>query len=90
MVCYYIENENFEVDMQGIEREIDSLGRVVIPVEYRRSLGVKANSRVILTISGDTVHISAANRCCALCGARIDEREVRLCDECVGMVKAIK
>ena len=75
--------------MNGIEREIDSLGRVVIPIEYRRKIGVMENSKVIISLSGETIHISAAQRCCALCMADIDSREMRLCDRCIERVKAI-
>lgn len=75
--------------MKGIEREIDSLGRVVIPIEYRRKIGVMENSKVIISLSGETIHISAAQRCCALCMTDIDSREMRLCDRCIERVKAI-
>ena len=44
--------------MDGIEKEIDDLGRIVIPVKFRKKLGVEKNSKVILSLNGDTVCIS--------------------------------
>ncbi len=76
--------------MRGIEREIDAIGRVVIPIEYRRRLGVTANSRVIVAFSDEEVRISAVNRHCALCMANIDSREIRLCDKCIEKVKSLE
>jgi len=76
--------------MGGIEREIDSLGRIVIPIEYRRKLGIGASSRVLVSLSDDEIRICASNRCCALCRAKIDDREIRLCDECMEKVRDYK
>ena len=74
--------------MNGIEKEIDKLGRVVIPIEYRRKLKIESNSTVRVSLVGDTVIITSSRRHCALCGECIrDEASVRLCDACVLMVK---
>ena len=31
--------------MDGIEKEIDALGRVVIPIEFRNKLGIDKNEK---------------------------------------------
>ncbi|MBR2343870.1 MAG: AbrB/MazE/SpoVT family DNA-binding domain-containing protein [Clostridia bacterium] len=75
--------------MNGIEKDIDSLGRVVIPIEYRRRIGAKQNSRVLLSLENDTVVISPTDRRCALCDKRIEkERRFRLCEDCILQIKA--
>ena len=76
--------------MQGIEKEVDNLGSIVIPMEYRRLTGVDVNSRVLLSWTDDILTISPLDRHCALCGERIKpEREIRLCDECIEKAKQI-
>ena len=74
--------------MNGIEKEVDKLGRVVIPIEYRRRLKIENNSTVRVSLVGDTVIITSSRRYCALCGERLQgEAELRLCDSCILMVK---
>ena len=76
--------------MKGIEKEVDNLGRIVIPMEYRRVTGVDVNSRVLLSWTDDILTISPLDRHCALCGERIKPaREIRLCDECIEKAKQI-
>jgi AbrB family looped-hinge helix DNA binding protein len=41
----------------GIVRKIDDLGRVVIPAEMRRSLGVEEGDQLEITLSGDHIEI---------------------------------
>ena len=58
--------------MKGIEKEIDRVGRVVIPMEFRKELGFKFNSKVFVSLSNGEIIIRAQNLLCALCGKRID------------------
>lgn len=75
--------------MKGIEREIDDVGRVVIPMEFRKELGVEFNSKVIISLSDDTVIIKAKSTLCALCGRKIEnEKNIRLCKRCIAEVKS--
>lgn len=74
--------------MNGVEREIDNNGRVVIPMEFRKALGIKFNSRVLIFLSNGEIVIRAKKTRCALCGGNIDgERTLHICDSCVEMVK---
>jgi transcriptional pleiotropic regulator of transition state genes len=41
----------------GIVRKIDDLGRIVIPAEMRRVLGVQEGDQLEITLSGDHVEI---------------------------------
>ena len=45
--------------MKGIEREIDRLGRVVIPIEFRKKLGIEFNSKVLISLSNGEIIITA-------------------------------
>jgi transcriptional pleiotropic regulator of transition state genes len=41
----------------GIVRKIDDLGRVVIPAEMRRTLGVQEGDQLEITLAGDHIEI---------------------------------
>ena len=71
-----------------IEREIDHIGRIVIPIEHRKELGIEFNSKVLISCKDGTITIRAKKEACALCGKKIEEeRSVRLCEECIMKVK---
>ena len=77
--------------MNEIEKEIDMLGRVVIPIKFRKKLGINNNSKVLISMDSDTILIAPANKSCALCGKAVKEhRELRLCDKCISLAKSIK
>ena len=45
-----------------IEREIDDVGRVVIPMEYRKNLGIEFNSKVLISSSRKTQKAEATKK----------------------------
>ncbi len=75
--------------MNGIEKEVDRLGRVVIPAEYRKRLGIKEGMRVLLSFENDAIMMRAENGCCAICGKKVNPiAKIRLCAECLAQAKA--
>ena len=74
--------------MEGIEKRVDALGRVVIPIEFRKEVGIKLNSKVLVSLDGNAVTISSTSESCALCGKQIKENcNFRLCDSCISKIK---
>ena len=71
----------------GIVRRVDDLGRVVIPMELRRSLGIKVKDPLAIFVDGDKVVLARPEKSCAICGsANAEFVEVRgrlVCEECV-------
>jgi len=75
--------------MKTVEKEIDTLGRVVIPKKFRTALGIKAGSAVLMSLEGGAVIISAKSSLCALCGEKIDAGvPFRLCATCLAKIKS--
>ncbi len=75
--------------MSGIEKDVDNLGRVVIPIEFRRKIGIGLNSKVVVSLQDDAVIISPAFRHYALCGERVEAgQQIRLCSGCINKVKS--
>lgn len=75
--------------MNGIEKNVDELGRVVLPVKMRKKLNLKNRSAVLITMEDDTILITPKERHCALCGNNNIIEGVRLCQACVSKVKAL-
>ena len=65
----------------GITRPVDPLGRVVIPVELRRSLGIKTD---------DLLEIRKNEPACVFCGKTEDVVDVHgknVCKSCIEEMK---
>lgn len=74
--------------MQGIEKEIDELGRVVLPIEMRRKLGLQSKSKVIVKMENNRILLSPKEQCCALCGATTHvQAAFRLCGACIEKIR---
>jgi transcriptional pleiotropic regulator of transition state genes len=70
----------------GVSRTVDRLGRVVIPVEFRRGLGIGDGDLVEISLEGDRVVLAKVGRACVFCAATTDLREHRsrpVCGRCV-------
>lgn len=69
----------------GIRRQVDGLGRIVLPVELRRTFGLAANDALEILVAGDTVVLRKYQPGCIFCGSvegleRFYGKEV--CDGC--------
>ncbi len=74
--------------MNGIEKEVDRLGRVVIPVEFRKKLGIENGTRVAFVLENNGLMIRTEKERCALCGNTIEHfRDIRLCSDCIRRAK---
>ena len=70
----------------GIVRKIDDLGRVVIPVEVRRVLGMEAGSSVEIFMEENMIVLRAYRPGCHACDDIEDLHEyhgIRLCAACL-------
>jgi transcriptional pleiotropic regulator of transition state genes len=52
----------------GIVRKVDELGRVVIPIELRRALGMEVRDPVEVFTDDDTIIFKKAKVNCVFCG----------------------
>jgi len=76
----------------GIVRRVDDLGRVVIPMELRRSLGIKVKDPLAIFVDGEKVVLARPEKSCAICGSVNDEEYTELrgrliCDGCVNELR---
>jgi transcriptional pleiotropic regulator of transition state genes len=75
----------------GIVRRVDDLGRIVIPIELRRTLGINVKDPVAIYTEGDRIILQKHKGICTICGAAdVPMTEVKNRSVCAGCIKAIK
>lgn len=59
----------------GMVRKVDELGRVVLPIELRRSLGIKEKDAIEIYIDGDKIILKkyVPNMACHITGENTDD-----------------
>ena len=73
----------------GIVRRLDSLGRIVIPKEIRRTHGIEADDPIEIFTEDDKIILRKYQRGCTLCGSMdnlIDVDGVAICRKCAGEI----
>ncbi len=69
----------------GFIKKIDELGRIVIPKDIRRTLGVSNGESLQFFLEGDTVVLKKFGEECEFCGASDNLTELKgkfICDNC--------
>lgn len=73
-----------------MERRMDELGRVVVPMEIRKALGWAQGTRLKMDVNGSTVTLKKSEGYCTFCGTTSelkDVKGVRVCDQCLADIK---
>lgn len=74
----------------GIIREIDKLGRIVIPIEYRHTLGIETGDPVEITAENDRIILRPYTPSCIFCKSiedTVDYHGKTVCRECLEELK---
>ncbi|GAB4287216.1 MAG: AbrB/MazE/SpoVT family DNA-binding domain-containing protein [Coriobacteriia bacterium] len=77
----------------GIVRRVDDLGRIVIPMELRRTLGINVKDPMSITVEGERIILEKFHEACAICGSQEDIREFKdrpLCEGCIKEIKSLR
>lgn len=77
----------------GIVRRVDELGRIVVPIELRRSLDIGDRDTVEMYLEGENIIIRKYQPSCVFCGTTNDitlYREKMLCLECIEKISKNK
>ena len=76
----------------GIVRPVDPLGRVVIPVELRRTLGIKTDDSLEVFVDGDYIMLKKYEPACIFCGNAKDVEVIHgenVCENCIEELKSL-
>ena len=52
----------------GIVRKVDELGRIVLPIELRRTMGIDVKDALEIYVEGDTIMLRKYEPSCVFCG----------------------
>ncbi|MGB4593618.1 MAG: AbrB/MazE/SpoVT family DNA-binding domain-containing protein [Coriobacteriia bacterium] len=74
----------------GIVRRVDDLGRIVIPMELRRTLGINVKDPISISVEGDRVILEKYRDACVICGNQENISEIKGRNVCADCVTAIK
>ena len=75
----------------GVVRKVDELGRIVIPVELRRTLNIDVKDALEIYVDGDQVILKKYEPACIFCGdARdvINYKSKNICKNCLSELKS--
>ena len=71
----------------GIVRKVDELGRIVLPIEMRRTLGVNTKDALEMYTEKDSLVLKKYSPACVFCGStegNIEYKGKRVCKSCIG------
>lgn len=74
----------------GIVRKVDELGRIVIPIELRRNLGIEVKDALEIFVEDDTVILRKYEPLCYICNSGKELtvfKNRRICSDCIQDVK---
>jgi len=75
----------------GIVRNVDELGRIVIPKEMRRKMEISNNDPVEIYVEGDRIILAKYHCTCTFCGGNtgsIEFKGKRICADCLRQLKS--
>ncbi len=69
----------------GIVRKLDDLGRIVLPIELRRTLDIADKSPLEIFVEGENIVLRKHASSCVFCGesATIEHRGRTVCSRCL-------
>ena len=69
----------------GVVRKVDELGRIVLPVELRRNLGIEVRDPLEIFVDGESIILKPYRPSCIFCGETSNIKQVEgknICAEC--------
>ena len=70
----------------GIIRKVDGLGRLVLPIELRRTMGIEIKDPVEIFVDKEYIMLKKYEPSCVICGstdALIEYRGKNVCRNCI-------
>ena len=76
----------------GIVRQLDSLGRIVLPIELRRSLNINTKDMLEIVVEGNSVVLRKCESNCAFCGSGsklVQYTDKMICRHCLKEIQEL-
>ena len=77
----------------GIVRKVDELGRIVLPIELRRTYDLAVKGAVEIYTEDDKIILKKFQRTCIFCGSKeqvVEFKDKSVCTECMNELKGKK
>jgi transcriptional pleiotropic regulator of transition state genes len=74
----------------GVVRKVDELGRIVLPIELRRTMNIEEKDPIEIFVDSETIILKKYEPSCIFCGEAkdiIDYKGKNICAECMGELK---
>lgn len=74
----------------GIVRKVDELGRVVIPIELRRTLDIAEKDALEIFVDGEMIVLKKYAPACIFCGQAKDVTQFKgknICPDCIAQIR---
>ena len=75
----------------GIVRKVDELGRIVLPIELRRTLGIEEKDRIEIFVDGESIILRKYQPACIFCDNAkdiINYKGKNICPACIKAMNA--
>lgn len=76
----------------GIVRNIDELGRIVIPMEIRKSMGISSSDPIEIYVENENIILRKHRDYCCVCGRGETVKEFndkKFCQTCLDELRAL-
>ena len=73
----------------GIVRKVDELGRIVLPIELRRTLGIEEKDRIEIFVDGESIILRKYQPACIFCDNAKDISNYKVKNICPDCIRAM-
>ncbi|URZ06433.1 AbrB/MazE/SpoVT family DNA-binding domain-containing protein [Clostridium felsineum] len=70
----------------GVVRQLDPLGRIVLPIEIRRTFDLKEKDALEIYVDGENIVLKKYNPACIFCGEAsevVNYKGKKICKKCL-------
>ena len=76
----------------GIVRKVDELGRIVLPIELRRVLGIEIKDALKIFVDGEYIMLKKYEPACVFCGNAKNVKNIQnknVCEDCLAQLQKL-
>ena len=76
----------------GVVRQIDDLGRIVVPMEIRKTFNINVKDAMEIFTENDTIILRKWSKTCVICGSQDNLKNLKeklICEKCINEINNI-
>jgi len=90
--CYLRKEMWLTMKSTGIVRRVDELGRVVLPIELRKTMNIEKRDPLEIFVDGDKIVLKKYEPACIFCGNAKDVafyKDKLICQKCIREISVL-